>query len=198
MAMTFNQSILVATIGPVLTVLLAAIIGQRISAWWSEKQKRRELELTLASGFYSSYGEFFAIWKQWNWVKRAASDPGFHEVQTALYDRACTAEGAIEAVLLKLAAERRLSPEETDKLGVLRQAYQMLRECIWDAKRIPYSSANDPQYLEFKRLSIFLGNLLATKSGTVPSLSQASKSFAEITDNKHELRWDDLAPEGRR
>jgi hypothetical protein len=45
---------------------LTWFIGNRIAAFWAERQKRRELELALANTFYSHYGEFRAIWRFWN------------------------------------------------------------------------------------------------------------------------------------
>src|SRR5262249_31112144 len=62
----FLEKAVLNTIGPAVTLLLAAVIGQRLSAYWTERQKRREFELSLANSFYSSYGEFFAVWKDWN------------------------------------------------------------------------------------------------------------------------------------
>jgi hypothetical protein len=191
MSTEFAEKLVVALAGPMMTLLLAAIVGQRISAWWSERQKRRELELALANSFYSGYGEFCAIWKEWNWnfsEMRTRPDE-LTRSQAALHERACRAEGAIEAVLLKIAAERRLSLGEAAELGSLRQSFQVLRERIQANKPISYGSSDHPDYLEFKRLATLVGNLLAARSGRLPTATEAFDSFREITDNRHEARW---------
>ena len=54
----FLEKAALNTIGPAVSLLLAAIIGQRISAKWAERQKKREHELALANAFYTSFGEF--------------------------------------------------------------------------------------------------------------------------------------------
>ena len=64
--MEFIEKAALSTIGPLVSIVLAAVVGQRLSAYWGERQKRRELELSLAANFYASYGEFCAIWKDWN------------------------------------------------------------------------------------------------------------------------------------
>lgn len=42
------------------------IVGNRISAKWDERKKRRELDLPAFNSFYSIYGNFFAVWKIWD------------------------------------------------------------------------------------------------------------------------------------
>lgn len=194
------EKIMIAMIAPVLTIMLAWMVGQRMSAAWGEKQKRRELELALAESFYSSYGEFCALWKEWNWYCdhfRDAPTDVFSSRQLALLERACRAEGAMEAVLLKIAAERTLTPDERVDLGNLRQAFQVLRERIQEATRISYGSSEHEDYLEFKRLATFIGNLLASRRGALPTHKEAYESFREITNNKHEPRWHLAGRSGR-
>lgn len=185
------EKLIVTLAAPIATLLLAAAFGQRLSAWWSEKQKRRELELALANSFYTGYGEFCAIWKEWNWSlsNLGVGSEELMRKHMSLQERACRAEGAIEAVLLKIAAERRMSRAEAAELGSVRQAFQVLRERIQQGRPISYGSSSHPDYLEFKRLATLVGNLLASRSGRLPTAAEAYASFQEITDNKHEMRW---------
>ena len=47
---------------------LAAVwlFGHRVSVHWNLRQKQRELDLAAVQQFYSTYGEFFAVWKLWS------------------------------------------------------------------------------------------------------------------------------------
>jgi hypothetical protein len=63
----FTQKIIVACIGPIVTLGLAAFVGNWLSAGWAEKQKYRELELALANSFYALFGEFRSVWLEWNY-----------------------------------------------------------------------------------------------------------------------------------
>lgn len=191
MSAEFLEKLALALVGPTFALLLAAIIGQRLSAWWSERQKRRELELALANDFYAYYGEFFAIWKEWNWSLKEERQETveWKKYRSTLYARACKAEGSFEAALLKISAERTLNHEQIEDLGLARQGYQELRESIGLNIAISYGSSNDDRYLAFKRLSTLIGNMLVSRSQAIPDASQAYRNFREITDNRHEGRW---------
>src|SRR5262245_31485222 len=49
-----------------------------------------------------------------------------------LLDRACTCEGNLESILVRLASERPLESDDIEVLGCFRQLYQKLRQCIRD------------------------------------------------------------------
>jgi hypothetical protein len=184
--------VLLHTVGPVVSLGLAALIGYRLTAYWAERQKKREFELALANSFYSSYGEFCAVWKYWNQSLKELPE-GSDELnnrRTALLDRACKAEGGLEAALLKVASERVLTMTELNDLGNLRQVYQVLRERIQNSDRITYEASDHRDYLEFKRLATQFGVLLASKPVKQgPAPEEAYAAFQEITNNKYEQRW---------
>lgn len=93
-------------------------------------------------------------------------------------------------MLLKVASERRLLPEEQKNLGNLRQAFQVLHERIREEEPVSYGASEDPDYLEFKRLSTWLGTVLASATEwQPPSADAAYQAFREITHNKYEPRW---------
>ncbi len=190
-----------AVISPTLTILLAALVGQRISAKWNEIIKRRESQLSVASDFYKNYGEFRAIWKNWNWLLQSnlrEKSENFDEMHRAIFDRASRAEGHMEAILLKISAERILSREDLDELGNLRQAFQVLRERIRALEPVDYGSSGHVDYIEFKRLSTSFGALLARRSDKLPSAASAFESFKAITDNSYESRWRNAGRASRR
>jgi hypothetical protein len=173
------------------TLGLTWLVGNRVTAFWIERQKRRELELSLANSFYAHYGEFRAVWRLWNWwLAKLPSDAAFSKTRAELLDRASRAEGGLEAVLLKVASERVLNQDEQQNLGNLRQAFQVLRERIEEGVAVSYGASEDEPYVEFKRLATWFGTLLASKPATVvPRPDNASKAFREITHNKYEQYW---------
>jgi len=176
----------------IVTLGLTWLVGNRVTAFWSERQKRRELELALANSFYSHYGEFRAVWRLWNWsLKKLASDKdAFSKARSELLDRACRAEGGMEAALLKVASERVLDDTARQNLGNLRQAFQVLRERIEEGIPVSYGASEHEDYLEFKRLATWFGTLLAARPAKrVPDPTDAYKAFREITHNKYEPRW---------
>jgi len=171
---------------------LTWFIGNRIAAFWAERQKRRELELALANAFYSHYGEFRAIWRFWNQSveELAADSEEFKRRRETLLDRASIAEGALEAALLKVSSERLLTFTDQEDLGNLRQAFQVLRERIQENIPISYGYSEHQDYLEFKRLATRFGTLLASRSSQrAPTPEEAFLAFREITDNKYQPRW---------
>ena len=178
-----------AATGPVISAIAALAVGTWLTGKWTERQKKRELELDMANRFYSSYGAFRAIWREWNYHWEFERD-ALATRKAGLFARACEAEGALEAVFLKLSSERRLSREDLSTLGNLRQAYQVLRERIRDDEFIDYGSAQQSDYLEFKRLATYLGSLIMNASSReTPDAGRAFENFREITSNKYEARW---------
>src|SRR5262249_42640723 len=54
----------------VVTLGLGWVVGQRLTSYWSFRQKHREIDLSVAQDFHRLYGEFFAVWKLWNYYIR--------------------------------------------------------------------------------------------------------------------------------
>src|SRR5262249_35067117 len=86
-----------------LLLALAWGVGHRISTSWTLHQKKKENDLTTARDFHSLYGEFFAVWKLWNYfLKEAGSMASPGASRWNLLDRACVAEGKLESILVRL------------------------------------------------------------------------------------------------
>lgn len=189
----------------VITLALGWLIGQRLTSFWAIRQKRRELELSTANEFYKLYGEFFAVWKLWNYFEERQTQPGFpSETHWELLKRASAAEAGIEATLVKLASERVLNSEQTERLARFRQAYQKLRESIRDNKKLDWTYPTHPEYLAFKNLATYVTCMITSsdqdnlliKEGMlpidvpkVPSPDEASAALRDITSNKWKGRW---------
>lgn len=177
--------------GPLATLALAWIAGQRISARWGLWQKRRELAHSAANEFYRLYGEFFSIWKLWNYAVGDNGDASSSDRRWELLNRAARTEAGFEALLVKMTAERQLSTDDIQVLGSFRQGCQQLRKRMKEGAKLDWRSSQDHQYLAFKRLSARVAAMIATADlSRVPSPGEAASALEEITSNGWEVWWD--------
>lgn len=169
----------------VATLLLAGVgwyIGKRLTILWSYRQKRNEQDLIGARDFHAQYGDFFSLWKLWNYYIRdvgADALPGASRWE--LLDRACRAEARLEATLVRLASERTLTSKEIATLGRFRQRYQQLRETIRDNKPLSWDHSDHPEYAEFKKLAQQVAAIVA---GNPP---MSNDLLSKITSNVYEV-----------
>jgi hypothetical protein len=196
--MTFDESVKLELIKISLSVGMALIvlalgwfIGNRLAVHWAIRQRRRELELAAANQFYQLYGEFFALWKLWNYFRyEHGNEPLPETTRWDLLARASAAEGGVEAILVKLASERQLGEEDIATLGRFRQAYQTLREAIRDLQPVDWWYQDHPEYAAFKRLATQVASMLCTSDKQrAPTVAQASQALKRITSNEWENRW---------
>lgn len=181
-------------VGPAVTVGLAWLVGYRISAAWSHRQKRREQSLTTTAEFYRLYGDFFAVWKLANFAFRDSSNELPKEARWDLMRRATTVEASGEALLLRIGTELTLTPDQVKCLGMFRQGTQRLRQSIVKQKPLDWITSEHAEYVEFKRLAVEVGRLAAAVgTGRPPDIKTAQHQVLEITSNKWEKTWDDLA-----
>jgi hypothetical protein len=197
---------LMPLITAVTTILLAWFVGNRLSARWAIRQKRKELDLAAANRLYELYGEFFAISKLWNDYKRQDRTIDLSkESRERVIERAYGAEGGIEALFVKLASEKRIHQRDTEALFKFRQAFQQLRESIREGRDLPWHRDRHPEYLTFKRLSCFVAQKFTADEDTEVDAEEAYDAFYENTrnrsngnirpwiDTKRENRWLDHA-----
>jgi hypothetical protein len=182
----------------VVTLSLGWLVGNRLSALWALRQKRREADISAAAEFSRLYGEFIAVWKLWNYslMKGSAIDAP-DDAHWSLMERAALMEAGFEALLVRVASERVLEDSLVEELGLLRQGFQHLRECIGAREKIGWYFSEHPQYLAFKRLACLFSNLLASdRAWVVPSASEAAVVLQKITSNEHERKWAALSDLG--
>ena len=191
----------------VVVLLLGWFFGSRVTGRWELRKRQRELDLVVAGDFYAAYGEFFAVWKEWDSVLRGKfpADQRQHR-RESLFVRACTAEGRVEALLVKLATERQLSRHEARLLGCFRQGYQTLRKAIQSDRAVGMSPrgsgqhvadewlwSESPSYVAFKALAVNVTEIIG-RSTRRPSATDALTSLREITSNGLEPpNWSTLA-----
>lgn len=104
--------------------------------------------------------------------------------------RAAEAEGLLERVLVKLATERRLAPEDRKVLGKFREAYQQLRAAINSGKPLDWTSSEHPEYLAFKRLAVAVTLIVQREHGLARiGVDEAFSNLQELTSNQHRTSW---------
>ncbi len=182
---------------------LGWLVGNNLTYRMNIRQKRREIEIDRANQFFQLYGEFFAIWKLYNHllIHHFLNDTRYIEI----LKRASDAEAGIEAILIKIASDKKLSQNDIETLGNFRQSYQFLRETICNKRQIDWYYCNHYQYKRFKELSCKVANMLlednknklSSKVTNIfpifckkPTNEEAFNTFLEITDNKWEKEWD--------
>ena len=170
------------------TLALGWLVGLRLSAYWNLKQKQRELDLASANEFHKLYGEFFAIWKLWNFAIRQAPEVSSVD-RSKIFERACAAEGQVESLFVRLASTRNLTEEQTAMLGRFRQGYQSLRQAIRDGRLIAWHSSSHPEYVAFKTLATQVAVFIA--GAGVHHLQRDARAAAllKVTSNEWEGKW---------
>lgn len=175
----------------VTTLALGWFVGNRVTARWDLRKKHRELVLANIEEFYRLYGEFFATWKLW---ANLGKERG--ELRRELLQRAAVSEGRLEALLVKLSVECRLSDVDRDLIGCFRQAYQCLRESIRDdsllrtggQERAYWDHGEAPPYLAFKALAVHVASTLVNDDWRTADQAGFA-SLRVITDNRFESTW---------
>ncbi|MCX5016644.1 hypothetical protein OG765_37620 [Streptomyces sp. NBC_00555] len=185
---------------PLLTVAATLgggwLVSTRITDHWDQVKKNRDMDLAAAQDFQRLYGEFIAVWKTWNALTSGHTPVTTPEhVGWGCLERATAAEGEIEALLAKVAAERVLTGEEVDVLGGVRQAFKAVRRTIQRGEPLDWWSSGVQPYVAFKSLSTAVSVLLSTTPNTRrrPTVTLAAHNFREITDNRHEISWIETA-----
>ena len=196
-----------ALLSPVIALALAWLVGNRLTDRWDVRKKTRELDLAALSEFYRLYGEFFSLWKLWD---HALGQPGeLGPRREVLLDRSAAAEGQMEALLIRIASERRLTLKEQHILGAFRQGYKRVRKAIQNEQSLNeqgWSRSGAPGYAAFKGLASSVAVLLAEprRSGWVkelvkppagPDSIEARRALRQITSNVYEASW--RTPDGR-
>ncbi|MGW4851942.1 hypothetical protein ACWEPZ_12030 [Streptomyces sp. NPDC004288] len=188
---------LIESIGaPLLTVVATLgggwLVTTRVTDRWDQVKKQREMGLSAAQDFQRLYGEFVAICKTWNALTSHHTPVTTPEHSGwSCLERATAAEGAIEALMAKLAAERLLNDDEIDVLGGVRQAFKVVRRTIERGEPLGWGASGVAPYMALKSLSAAMSVLLSSPSQGKgrPTAARAARAFAEITDNRHEMSW---------
>jgi len=171
-----------------LALLVTVVFGSKVVAAWQMRNKRRELDIIAATQFQQIYGEYKQIWRLW----KIYQDPDREKFQPAagtwwiLIDRAAAAEARLEALVVKLVVERRLTDSEINSLGLFRQGFQQLRQGIRESNPLKYSH-EQPEYRLFNKLATEVACILLTeKALTSPDPGEASEQLTRIVNIRQE------------
>lgn len=169
----FGREVFLEVIKTVLSLGLLVVGwlgGQNIIAYWDFRKKRNETDIVNAQRFFELYGEFKAIIRLWRVFynnthpAQGASNgipiPEPVATRWELLKRAADAESGIESLILKLTAERKLSDEQMEALGLFRQAYQKLRESI-RADRLLHWTYDSSEYVLFNELATTVARMIS-------------------------------------
>jgi hypothetical protein len=168
-------------------------ITTRITERWAQIRRSREDNQAAARELQLRYGEFVALWKTWNALvgDHTARSQVPEEAKWDCLRRATDAEGAVEALLARVCAERRLTAEQIDTLGALRQAFKVVRRTIRRGEPLAWHSSESEPYLAFKSLVAAAGVLVASPADprNRPDATEAARAFRSVTSNDHERTW---------
>jgi hypothetical protein len=146
--------VIVPLVAVVLTLTGGWLVTTRVTDRWDRIKRRREMDLAAAQDFQHLYGEFFAIWKVWNSVTQR--NPEISDAAEAAWNclnRATDVEGRLEALLAKISAERRLSRDDINALGALRQGFQSIRHAIKKKEPLAWWESETEAYAALKGLA---------------------------------------------
>ena len=98
---------------------------------------------------------------------------------------AAEAEGRLEAMLVRLAADRPLrDPEDIRTLAGLRQSFKIVRKAIRENKSLDWRSSRDREYAALKAYAASTAALVSTeRTGPPPTAATARVVFQKITSN---------------
>ena len=186
---------------PVLAgVLATGLVGSGLGYWWNVQLKRREADLTTMRAFHDLYGEFFAVWKLWNYYVRDIGPEHFPGASRwKLLERACAVEGRMEAILIDLSSKCHSDRGSLEKLGRFRQVYQQLRETIRGNEALNWDWSEHPIYMAFKCLAPVVAYMTRARCKDDHSYETQIDAWLYVTDNCHERFWEkaDMPPMSR-
>ena len=182
---------LIASIPAILTIILTGLVGTGLTFLWNLLLKRREFDLMAAKAFHDLYGEFFSVWKLWNYYVRDVGPEALSDASRwKLLERACVAEGRIEATLMELASNRHLDEAAIEDLGHFRQVYQQLRETIRDNKALQWDCSEHDAYVKFKELVPRIAQMIRSRRKTRGRRAERrARAWLDVTSNKFEDFW---------
>ncbi|HWB58157.1 MAG TPA: hypothetical protein VG733_01635 [Chthoniobacteraceae bacterium] len=190
-----------ATVAGIIIALVSLVaawfILARLIAAWGRRERQQEIDSANALQFNTAYTDFFAIWKLWSHYldhgENELPDHGEYEIPHAsrweLLTRTYIAEGTIDALFLKLASARKLSPATVEMLGRFRQGFHTLGVAIKTNKPMPWKDPEHPDYLVFKRLASSVAALIAGENLGTQAADVRADAFRQITSGRWERSW---------
>lgn len=205
--MGITDTIIANTVAGLIVAFVVALIGLGIAKWYTAQQEltraRQERNFAAAAELYRIYGEFFATWKVWNAHLRSKVPPSNAQMpkvglpdeyrRSELLAAAAKAEGGLEALLVRLAMEHDLNPDQRAALWCLRSAFKQLREAMREGLPLLWWRADKHDgdgyrsYQASKKLMSLVANLLLAEPGDPPGLTKSREALRQITGSGKEF-----------
>jgi hypothetical protein len=147
-----------------LLLLITWKFGQRILVQWEGRKKRQEVDIATSKDLQNLYAEAKQISRTWRSLVKLNCNTAANitaEKHWELQTRAIEVESKYEAIVVKLATERKLSDGDIRFLGLLRQAFQQIRDDIMDRKEHLFIG-KDSGYPLFNALASDVGRIVST------------------------------------
>ena len=190
--MDFGDNVRLEMIKTILTCATLAFgwyVGQRIIAYWDIRKKRQELDILIAREFHKLYGEFKEVsrlWSAFTYTGHRTQKLDFPDTtRVELLKRATASEGALEAMVVKLATERELKDDDIEVLGSFRQIYQQLREAIRDGAPLKFTYGTSG-YVTFNDLASKISCIISSNKTKMCPKTEAPGILRKITAVKSE------------
>lgn len=174
--------LLEAVLPALLTLAGGWVISTRITDRWDRKKADRDRDLATMTELSSIYGQFFSLLKVWDSAHDHKASWQADDTGRALLRDAADAEGRLEALIVKVAAERRLTDEAMDSFAELRQAFKSLRQAIRAGQEVWWWRASEQQYTTFKVAATRIAHLLTSpRDDPSPTADAAAETLQRIT-----------------
>ena len=221
---TFLPQVVSGAIVAMFVATLALLVTDRYASRREEAQARRDRGLAAAADFYRTVGEFFAVWKAWEFHTAARRSwdrvPATPQRREQLLDRAASAEGNYESLVVRIALEHDLDSGDAAALWSLRFAFKQLRRAVRADRELKWRRDRDPknhgvrEYEAFKILVAIVANLLVESNprGKRTKGRDRARTLQQITskgddfthdprysgpiENERRLRGDEKLPTG--
>lgn len=205
-----NQEVIVRIFAPLLPMLVLILGGQLVLNLYARGKSRSEKELelmrTVRENQYSVIQELYSIFARFMQLyrltarKTGMTNLGETDARNEVLAQAIEAESKVDALIIRIGVEFGTNGENKDEarrlsalLGNLRQSVQFWRERFREAKRLPFNSADQEDYLRFKQCFVYTAAFLTEKYFTQLEKPQIDQKMAwsivlDAFDNKYEVK----------
>jgi hypothetical protein len=189
----------IKAVSPIVAALLAiggaTLVTGRVSDRYEQGRRQREFDRETTQELASLYGQIFAVWRAWDVRCRFPTVDAADHADWTLLTQAVDAEGRLEALLIRIAADRPLrDPDDLRTLAGLRQSFKIVRKAIREDKPLGWRRSIDREYAALKAYAASTAALLsADRTGPAPDAATARAVFQKIASEEYEPTWAELA-----
>jgi hypothetical protein len=189
----------VKALSPVVAALLAiggaTLVTSRVSHRYEQGRKQREFDRETTQELAALYGQIFAVWRAWDVRCRFPTVDAADHADWTLLMQAVDAEGRLEALLIRIVADRPLrDPDDLRILAGLRLSFKVVRRAIREDKPLGWRRSIDREYSALKAYAASTAALLsADRVGPAPDAVTARAVFQKIASGQYEPTWAELA-----